>query len=1454
MEIKFKDSVKNYNLPEGYREYFYEQTGTPEGTLELCCRCYDDWWEKIKELFYDTKNERDPYSMIVFIKATEYGDEIASMCMAAVLAEGYIDTKNCELFHFWGRRFIQTSQSMGCAYYLIYLYKCGIDDPITRCCYRTIIQNGNERDIDIANKANLLLQYDSDDEFEPEGVFMNLSEDSVNDSLQEAKRNKKYENYIYLFGIKKWAGYSITADDRKTCKKFCKQMGAPNVYNILENQNESYDTVPGDEKAIIYACMGIHEGYVWAEFWMAVLYKYIRKYYNNNFVNCYAMTDTIESRPWYSSQWKDCAIFTILKYQAAIQNGFSDLLLDDLQKEYDIVVDFAKKDGTYTDFPQLDVVPSDEEIEKCMFYGKLGSIFKNSKNGKPHPSIILSKLTESRDINELKNALSSVRDDEKLGEYLYISHLLAKQGEKLDFDELKQVCTKAKMPFLANYKTIQAKQIPQVTLTYTGTPKDKEKYLPRLFKLDAMASFDEWNEFWVRMYYEFSAKEMNGCLYPFVDRMFISFGLRTKYPSYTTLNSEKYVLIHCMVETSAHIGDEEAHERFSEILKNHQLQYLAVTGSMLPEMSEQEMSKCIYDAVYFDIDRAKLLQRIKNRAEREGNKYQLTLQLENSTSKNNTFTYNQTVSFEVDSSVSKVALSNMNIKGCWNTINRGLFLDVSNTHTRLYVVGTLLLDSIKHQLDSSIIVDIPYSRFASGEYVLKAKVNSFEHIDKYIVVDVDFVLTVSDEVDDDDDDGAYIGGTISSNWLFGDDSSSDDDDDDITNYDDDDEDDIDWDSLTTYDGECSVFVKFPGKSGYSYNYNGKISVGDSVYVGGKLAGQVGVVERIAPWDYSPYMQMVTEVIKGSSTSKSKGSKTSTSTSITSSSCGDFSIENGVLKKYTGRDAHVVIPNGVTSIGEEAFSCCFDLQSVIIPNSVTSIGDKAFSSCFYLTSVSIPKGVTSIGKYAFWICSRLTSIVIPEGVTSIGDNTFDGCKSLTNITIPDSVTSLGRSAFGGCKSLIDVTIPSSVTHIGSSAFQGCFEITSITIPDGITTLESQIFRVCTSLTSIVLPQSITTISGQAFKECLGLQNIFYKGTKEEFGKIELQNDNAPFRKATKYFYSESAPQKKGNYWHYVDGKPVVWFENATLQTAVASKPKTATSTPKPTPSSSTVTPKTAPQTSTTAETKTSSSSTTRNFVIEDGILKKYRGQAGKVTIPEGVTSIGVLAFNDCKSLSSVSIPSSVRIIDRFAFSGCTGLTSITIPNSVSTIGESAFFQCTNLTNVIFEKGSQLESIGKAAFLSCKRLSSIRIPSGTKSIGDSAFSGCESLIDVTIPPSVKQIGDSAFLLCPWKDSQRTSFTTTTTSGTKGACYVATAVYGSYDCPQVWTLRRYRDEVLGSTWYGRLFIKLYYAISPTLVKWFGKTKWFQKMWKGTLDKMVGKLNDKGFADTPYQDKDWN
>lgn len=93
----------------------------------------------------------------------------------------------------------------------------------------------------------------------------------------------------------------------------------------------------------------------------------------------------------------------------------------------------------------------------------------------------------------------------------------------------------------------------------------------------------------------------------------------------------------------------------------------------------------------------------------------------------------------------------------------------------------------------------------------------------------------------------------------------------------------------------------------------------------------------------------------------------------------------------------------------------------------------------------------------------------------------------------------------------------------------------------------------------------------------------------------------------------------------------------------------------------------------------------------------------------------------------------------------------------------------------------------------------------------------------------------------------------STSSGGCYIATCVYGSYDCPQVWTLRRFRDNILGATWYGRLFIRVYYLMSPILVKLFGKTNWFKKIWKSKLDKIINSLEKQGFENTPYIDKEW-
>ena len=145
---------------------------------------------------------------------------------------------------------------------------------------------------------------------------------------------------------------------------------------------------------------------------------------------------------------------------------------------------------------------------------------------------------------------------------------------------------------------------------------------------------------------------------------------------------------------------------------------------------------------------------------------------------------------------------------------------------------------------------------------------------------------------------------------------------------------------------------------------------------------------------------------------------------------------------------LVIPAGVTSIGDYAFRGCSGLTSVEIPASVTSIGSSAFSGCSGLTSVEIPASVISIGESAFIDLSGLTSVIFGEDslLESIGGQAFYGCSGLSSVEIPACVTFIGYSAFMGCSGLTSVEIPASVTSIGFQAFRECSKLTSVTFED------------------------------------------------------------------------------------------------------------------------------------------------------------------------------------------------------------------------------------------------------------------------------------------------------------------------------------------------------------------------------------------------------------------------
>ena len=236
---------------------------------------------------------------------------------------------------------------------------------------------------------------------------------------------------------------------------------------------------------------------------------------------------------------------------------------------------------------------------------------------------------------------------------------------------------------------------------------------------------------------------------------------------------------------------------------------------------------------------------------------------------------------------------------------------------------------------------------------------------------------------------------------------------------------------------------------------------------------------------------------------------------------------------------VTIPDGVESIRLNAFNGCSSLTSVTIPASVTFIDDDAFRGCssvasytlldgntaytsdgralFNLdgtmlivypaannaTSYTIPSSVTTVYDYAFYGSSHLTSVTIPNSVTTIGQFAFEQCSGLTSVTIPNNVTVIKLHTFYGCSGLTSVTIPNSVTIIDNSAFAECSSLTSVTIPNSVTTIETEAFSYCSSLTSVTIPASVKSLDLSVFLQCRNLANVYcYADPFETWEKINL----------------------------------------------------------------------------------------------------------------------------------------------------------------------------------------------------------------------------------------------------------------------------------------------------------------------------------------------------------------
>lgn len=196
--------------------------------------------------------------------------------------------------------------------------------------------------------------------------------------------------------------------------------------------------------------------------------------------------------------------------------------------------------------------------------------------------------------------------------------------------------------------------------------------------------------------------------------------------------------------------------------------------------------------------------------------------------------------------------------------------------------------------------------------------------------------------------------------------------------------------------------------------------------------------------------------------------------------GSFEVFYHQLKKYTGNDECVVIPEGITEIKDYAFSDCSSLQKIIIPDHVTDIGDYAFYECRCLEEIEISSSVRYMGQGVFCRCNSLKKVVLPQYLTSVSRLMFYHCVSLEEVILPPACRTIGKSAFEKCYSLKELHLPETVRTLEDNAFDDCIGLQKLDLPASLETIGDHAFFSCGALRKLVIGSDIRAIGTGAFE--------------------------------------------------------------------------------------------------------------------------------------------------------------------------------------------------------------------------------------------------------------------------------------------------------------------------------------------------------------------------------------